>query len=320
MPFASIAGVTYAIQNPGATELEPEPIGQVRRMFTGGARNSVRAQARGWSMTTVPILEADFLTLYANTAKRKFVTCNGDFLDSVATLCWVQITNAQYFKPYVGAPLMRIVALEIHEVDPATTAFAVTPYQFLLTSVVSPDDAAAFVSTPDGFYPGDAGTNASLGVALVPPTSACPVMPAAVYSPTPEIEWLSVPLDNGYAFGKPSVRIEVGSGIDPLVWALASTKGRLYLKRAGSLIAGPWDSNYVGNFGLLGASTQFMNWSASLSLTLIAGDQFLLQFFTRLQLQCGQADDAVRPSVYYGAVPGPRQNPVMFLSGSIVSL
>lgn len=318
MPFASIAGVTYQMQNPGATEIEPEPIGQVRRMFAGGARNSVRTQARGWSMTSLPILEADFTILYNNVKNRKFVTCDGDFLDLTPTLCWVQITNSQYFKPFASAPLMRIVSLEIHEVAPAVSIFTPSVYRFLLTSVVSPDDATAFVSTPDGSYPGDAGSGMTLGAGLVPPTAACPTVPGVVISATPEAKHLSVPLDNGFAFGKPAIQFETGT-MNNGVWNFGDISAKLSLIRSSATVAGPWTSTWVpmGGLGSYLATLAFAN---SISVTLIAGDQFLIEWYARIGLDCGQADNAERPFAYIGAVPGPRTSPALILSGQITSL
>lgn len=319
MPFATIAGITYQVQNPGATENATELIGQVRRTFLGGARNSVRAEARAWSMTLAPILNTDYLTLVANVKNRKFVNVTGDFLAGTTVLCWVEISSAQYLKPNVTSALYRIVALDIHEVDPAVALLSPTPYYFLLTSAVSPDDPAAQVTTPDWPYVGDFESGATMGVGLVPTAGACPAEPPIVFSSASELSFLSVPLDNGYVFGKPTVLVEAG-GMDPTVWGTGSMKAKLYLKRAGVLVAGPWESNYVGNFGLLGVSNQDMLFTDTISLNLIAGDQFLLEFWVRIGLRCGFADNGDRPFMYTGHVAGPRRSPGLVLSGDITVL
>lgn len=320
MSFISIAGVVYQTISTGAVEQQPVPIGPRSETWNGGFRIGTQSQRRSWSVPLAPLIESDFGILYAAVAINAVVPCVGDFSAGVTINCLVEIASAEYFQPSIVDPMMRLCTLVITEARPVAAASPFGNFFFLLTSVVSPDDAAAFVSTPDGSYPGDASTGADLDPGAVLPTAACPTLPAMFTSPTFAIKWLSVPLDDGWLSGIPSVRIECGSGVDPSVWNSMAIRGKLYHVRGGAVIAGPWTSGYSGGFGLLGGFLMTIAWTVRLSFALVAGDQLLLELEDRMQLKCGQADPGIRPFVYYGAVPGPRTSPALMIGGRIASL
>jgi hypothetical protein len=324
MSFCTIAGVAYEILTTSAEEGMPEAIGGVRIARNGGARNGVRGQRRNWTLPLAPLLEADFLTLYANTANSKFVTVNGDFLDGVATLCWVTITRAPYYKPHVASPLHRMPIVDIRECDPVLSVGAITPVEFILTSVDSPDsaDPDVYLSTPDASYPGDASTTFRVLDALTDTELQDTGLYPICYSLVPERSWLSVELDNGFLSGRPWIRFETSQDPGPYtgsaIWRHQSTKAKLYLVRGGANIAGPWETNYQGVS--LGGGEVTLTFNSVLALPLIAMDRFLIEFWGRLALQVGESDNGQRQLIAHGAVPGPRRPAVMGAYGNVTSL
>jgi hypothetical protein len=115
MPFATIAGNTYAVQVAGAMEEGTEQIGQVRRAFGGNYRRSVRAEKGVFHFTLAPILPAALATLKTNIALGVLVTCTGDFNGGVSRSYYVRITQCGYFKPDQGQGMYRVPTLELRE-------------------------------------------------------------------------------------------------------------------------------------------------------------------------------------------------------------
>jgi hypothetical protein len=192
---------------------------------------------------------------------------------------------------------------------------------FLLTSVDSPDssDPTVYVSTPDGSYPSDtstafdllAGTTVTTGGSLNPTT--------------PDRSFLSVELNAGVVTGTPYVQMETAmTGIysGTSVWATMDVMAKIYQVRPDgmggfTIIAGPFSTNYGGVS--VGGGVIRLDASSAVVLALATHDRMLVELYPRLALQPATADNTQRQTVWQGAVPGPRSNPVLGVGGVITS-
>lgn len=296
----------------------PRRVGGLTQGFAGSEESAIIAELMVVPFVTVPL---DFVT--AKTVRDLFalgaqVNCSGDVFDKPGTIvCSADITDevdptAAWFT----------LSGTLYECDSAATTY--TPpgiTNFLLTSVESPDsggDPSILVSTPDGSYPGDFSSGLTLGTALTPPTASCPTQPALIISSAPEASHLSVPLAAGLALGSPTIQVETGV-VSGTVWDTSSVMAKLSLKRAGSIVAGPWDSSW-GAMGTLTGNIDTLTFPVTLNLPILDGDQFLIEWYARLGLACGQSDNADRPFISTGNVPGPRVDPLLIIGGNLVSL
>jgi hypothetical protein len=292
MPFATIAGVTYQVQNPGAQQQASTLMGAVRRTRNGSARNGVRAGARSWSLTLAPITEAEYLTLEANTARAKFVTVNGDFVDNTATLCWVIISNAQYYKRRSTSPLGRVCSLDIFEV---TAESAIVPGPVIrLTRLASSDLSGAYIMSVDGVpndpFPDFGSITMLAGVDL----TTAPI----VYSLAPEAKWYSVALAGGSLYGRPVVTI-LGSGGSAENFSTMATKFKLFLVRGGVDVFST-ESNYAGS-DLFGGGTT-MTGVTRINIATEPSDRVRLEFWSRAGLNPdGPGDSGQRQVFTFGS-------------------
>lgn len=323
-----VGGVALTIPFQRAGQADREMTGAVSRAYAGNQYSSIAQEFMVIPLVSAPITSTVYAQVKALFAKGAQVACQagsaGNVFEGVTSIitCSGKVTG-EMIPGLVGTDNrpMWTLNLTLTEVGSGITSTA-PEVNFLLTSVTSPDLAGALVSTPAGSYAGDAGTGASMFAGGTPPTASCPTVPGTIYSGAAEKKWLSVPLQSGYAVGIPRIRVEATGG-SATVWQHQSTLAKLYLRRgagAGVNIAGPWTSGYVGSLGALGYSVQYFEFTDRLNLLLQAGDRFYIELWSRLALNCGQTDDASRQFIYYGAVPGPRQNPVLILSGDIVAL
>lgn len=113
MPFLTIASVNVPVGVQGARETEPELIGSDSRAFAGNLRTTVRAEKRGWEVTTTPITEAELTTLRAAIANGAHVSVTGDAIGATVT-CRVRLTGASYVA--VRGAHRRVATLVLREV------------------------------------------------------------------------------------------------------------------------------------------------------------------------------------------------------------
>lgn len=317
-----VGGTNLVLPFMRAGQAEPEQIGAVSRAYAGNQYSSIVAEFMVLPLVSMHRSAAEFAAVKAMFAKGAQVSCQGGKLFTPLTgvvTCSGKVTGE--IEPgnvgSDGEPLWTI-NLTLTEVG---TALAGTPQttNFLLTSVTSPDDGTAKVSTPAGSYPGDTGSGITLGTALTPPTAVCPTVPGVVASVSREAAHLSVPLAAGMALGPPRIQIEYGV-VDSVVWATSSFRAELSLVRGGLTVAGPWSSQWQGMGVLTGGTASLTFGGISLVLPLQDGDRFLIEWFARVGLECGQSDNGQRPFIYVGAVPGPRPNPTLYIGGVITAL
>lgn len=325
-----VGGANLAIPFQRAGQADPETVGGISRAYAGNQYSSIIEEFMVVPLVSTRVSSATHAAVKAMFARGAEVPCQAGSAGNVfngetgVITCSGKLTADMVPGGIdsTGQPLW-ILNLTLTEVG---TALPGTPQTtlFLLTSVTSPSDGTAKVSTPNGSYPGDAGSGLTLGAGLTPPTAACstppapPVLPAVVESATREAAHLSLPLAPGMAFGAPRIQIEYGI-VDSVVWSTSSFMAKLSLKRAGATVAGPWSSQWQG-MGVLVSGTALLTFGVSLVLPIESGDQFLIEWFARVGLECGQADNAERPFIYVGAVPGPRPNPLLIIGGDLVAL
>jgi hypothetical protein len=300
-----------------AVKLAPIEIGEIAQSILGNEINAVVGERIRARVITTELDNTTSTLIRATFANRAKVLCSSEAFDNGLTPIYVSAVIE-------GKIMQGLISWELSiDMTECPDPLSAVPgaFEFLLSSVASPDMGGALVSTPDGSYPGDSSSGVSVGTTLVPPTAACPGVPATVFSATPEAKWLSVELAAGYVVGTPSIRFETDSGGGTATtWELQSTKALLYLRRGGANVLGPWETGYYGTLGGLGWSTVVMEFPSPLNFQLQAGDRLYIELWSRLALKCGQTDDATRQFFYHGSVPGPRQDPVLLISGDIASL
>jgi hypothetical protein len=312
--------LTLDVGGPNEMDLDCERGGHAAPRKVGGKGNS--ASGSEWSQIRAELMVVPFVTaplpwdtiatirsLFALGAR---VNCAGDVFNKPGTIvCSGTITDDLHEtgdRGTVNGTLYEIAATPTY--TPATTLF-------LLTSVESPDsggDPTILVSTPDGSYPGDTPSNADL-------LSGITVVSTALVDPTtPDLSFLSVPLNAGLITGVPYVQFETAmTGVfsGTTVWAVMDVMAKIYQMRGASIIAGPFSTGYAG-VGL-GGGLATLTASGSVILTIQTGDQMLVELYPRLQLQPLQSDNGQRQSVDFGAVPGPRPLPLLVVGGNLTS-
>jgi hypothetical protein len=294
---------------------EPEKKGRITRSWIGASGSSERQQFKVTNVVSTPVPEATAMLVDNMFALGAKVLCSGAVFKNSNTPIYCRgRVRARMLGFATGLWIVSITLVEVG----SNTGYTAATSQFLLTSVTSPDDGAALVSTPDGSYPGDSASGLTLGSGLTPPTTTCPTVPATVESATFEAKHLSVPLEPGTALGSPQIQIEYGV-VDSVVWATSSFMAKLSVKRSGGIIAGPWSSQWQA-MGVLTGGTASLTFGVTLNMAILSGDQFLIEWFARIGLECGQSDNAQRPFIYTGAVPGPRPMPLLIIGGNLVSL
>lgn len=93
MAAITIGGVALDCQD--GTEGEPFYVGASSRAFSGNLRNSVRAQKRIFSGTSIPYEEATFESFLAVIANQAQVTCSGLILRGDSITATVRCTDAK---------------------------------------------------------------------------------------------------------------------------------------------------------------------------------------------------------------------------------
>jgi hypothetical protein len=322
-----VGGANLVLPFTRSGQADPEQLGGISRAAGGNQYTSLIAEYMVVPLVSAPVPSATFAQVKAMFALGAQINCQGGAAGNVfegypgVVKCSGKVTGeiVPGTTDGTGRPLW-IINLTLTEVGTAFGGVSATTL-FLLTSVDSPDttDPDTYVSTPAGSYPGDAtmsftllaGTSLSVGGSLNPST--------------PDIAWLSVPVNAGIAFGMPWVRLETQmSGVysGSSVWAIMDMMAKIYQVRddgAGGfdVIAGPWSTNYAGVS--LGGGTATLASTASVNLVLAQDDRFLVEIYPQLQLQAGQADNGQRQVISTGTVPGPRPLPVLGIGGLITA-
>lgn len=294
----------------------PRKVGDRGYSASGSEWPQIRDELMVVPFVTVPLPWTQIATIRDLFALAARVNCAGDGFNKPGTIvCSGDLTDELDTTADRG-----VITGTLFEIG-SSPGYTPSTTLFLLTSVESPDsggDPTILVSTPDGPpYPGDASIGITLGSGLTPPTATCPATPALIVSSTPEYSHLSVPLNAGIATGSPAIRFETGT-VNGTVWNTSSVMAKLSLVRAGSVVAGPWDSSW-GSMGVITGNTDTITFGVTFVLPIQTGDQFLIEWYARIGLACGQVDNAQRPFIYVGAVPGPRLNPLLFVGGVLTS-
>jgi len=312
-----VGGTNLVVPFRRAGQSEPEQLGAVGRAYAGNQYSSVFAEYMVVPLTSAPISAATYAQIKALFALGAQVDCQGGAAGNVfegypgIVKCSAKITGEMQ-----TAGNRWVINITLTEVGVAFSGVALSTL-FLLTSVDSPDssDPSVRLSTPDGFYPGDASSGIDLLSGVTVPTGG------SVAPTTPEISWLSVPLNAAVASGVPYVRLEAAmTGVysGTTVWAIMDVMAKIYQMRGASVIAGPFSTNY-GGVGL-GGSVIVLSASSAVVLSLQTGDQFLVELYPRLALQPGQSDNSQRQSIAFGTIPGPRPMPILGIGGIITSV
>ncbi len=319
--------LTLDVGGPNEMSVDCQRAGHAAPRRVGGKQfpasgSELPEQIRGEFMVVPVVLsrlpEATVATIRDLFAIGRQVNCAGDvFVNGGATALW----SGKITDELEETADQWTISLTLFEVA-GITGYTPAVSRFLLTSVDSPDssDPTIALSTPDGSYPGDFNTGYFLLNAVTVPDGDC-VAPS-----TPELSWLSVPLNAGIATGTPYVRMETAmSGVysGTTVWAVMDFRVDISQVRSDGMggfttVAGPYATNYVGVS--LGGNLAILSAPGPVILTIATGDQMLVELYPRLCLQPGESDNSQRQIISYGTVPGPRPLPELILGGFITSL
>lgn len=119
MAFLTIAGVGYPVDVAGgATEREPEYVGEKVRAFDNTLRSTRMQPKRSWEFPLAPLSEAAYNTLRAAIANDAEVAVNGDAVDNVSTTCIVTFASAGFLdhRPPAGLSFQRGVRVLAEQV------------------------------------------------------------------------------------------------------------------------------------------------------------------------------------------------------------
>lgn len=317
--------LTFDVGGPNEMDVEcergghaaPRKVGARGYPASGSEFSQVRAELMVVPFVLAPLPWTQIATIRSMFALAKRVNCAGDLFNKPGTIvCSGTITDELHTTADRGT-----VSGTLFEIGSATSYTPATT-RFLLTSVDSPDssDPTVYLSTPDGSYPGDADTSFDL-------LSGSSVTPSggSLNPTTPDLSSLSVALNAGIATGILSVQFETSmTGIysGTTVWATMDVMAKISQVRDDGMggfdvIAGPFSTGYAGVSPGGGVAT--ISTTSAVVLALQTGDRMLVDFYPRLALQPLASDNSQRQRISFGAVPGPRSNPVLIVGGVITS-
>lgn len=111
MPFLTINAATYWVLDGGASQPEPERIGESRRAIDGTLRSGVHVVKRSYRFTLEPMTVAAFNALDALAAAGDFVAVAGDAV--VAGDYELRVSDAGYVRTsdtaFARAPTITLV-------------------------------------------------------------------------------------------------------------------------------------------------------------------------------------------------------------------
>lgn len=88
-------------------------IGETSRAFAGNSRNSIRGRKKSRMVVANLLTTAQEAAIQAAILNGAQITCNGDVLDSVATICEVYCTNSKMMNNITDQWEMSLSVFEV---------------------------------------------------------------------------------------------------------------------------------------------------------------------------------------------------------------